>query len=88
MDDGTSVEAVLPPDRVTALKMKTHSTKGEFTSASSGRSYPFALQAGNFYPVSRLSSKPDFDGSGAWFRDLPEGTLRYPEHIRPVSALQ
>ena len=88
MHDGTSLEAVLPPDRVTVLKVKTRSMKGGFTSGASGRSYPFALQPGNFYPVPKLSSKPVFDGSGAWFRNLPEGSLRYPEHIRPVSALQ
>ena len=67
--------------------VKTSGPKCLFT-ADNGRKYEFEIDRKNIYPVTRIKRDVVLDGSGAWLKGLPVGILKYPEDIRPKSALQ
>ena len=76
----------LPPDRTVSFSVRTSGKSCSFT-ADDGRKYEFAIDR-NAYPVTRVKGKVILDGSGSWLNGLPEGVLKYPDDIRPKSALQ
>ena len=79
-------EVTLPPDRTSAFLVRT-SEPGCLFTADNGRKYEFEIDR-EVWPVSRVREKVVLDGSGGWLKGLPEGVLKYPEDIRPKSALQ
>ena len=80
-------KVTLLPDRVASFVVKTSGPKCLFT-ADNGRKYEFEIDRKNIYPVTRIKRDVVLDGSGAWLKGLPVGILKYPEDIRPKSALQ
>ncbi|MBO4633707.1 MAG: hypothetical protein J5858_17465 [Lentisphaeria bacterium] len=80
-------KVTLLPDRTASFTVKTSAPKCLFT-ADNGRKYEFEIDRKNSYPVTRVKEKVVLDGSGSWLKGLPEGILKYPEDIRPKSALQ
>ena len=80
-------KVTLLPDRTASFTVKTSDASCLFT-ADNGRKYGFEIDRKNTYPVTRVKRKVVLDGSGAWLKGLPEGILKYPEDIRPKSALQ
>ena len=76
----------LPPDRIVSFTVRTSGKSCSFT-ADDGRKYQFAIDR-DAYPVARVKEKVVLDGSGSWLKGLPEGVLKYPDDIRPKSALQ
>ena len=79
-------KVTLLPDRTASFVVKTSGSSCLFT-ADNGRKYEFAVDR-NSCPVTRVKGKVFLDGSGSWLKGLPEGILKYPEDIRPKSALQ
>ena len=79
-------KVTLLPDRIASFTVKTTAEKCRFVS-DSGRTYEFGIIR-NGFPVPRIKKKVVLDGSGSWLEGLPAGALKYPDHIRPQSALQ
>ena len=77
----------LLPDKIFEAKVKTAAGKVQFK-ADSGETIDITPAQGLFQKVACVKSKPVFDGSGSWVKDLPKGTLSYPDDIRPIGALQ
>lgn len=80
-------KVTLLPDRTASFTVKTSGLSCLFTS-DNGRKYEFQIDRKNTYAVNQIAGKVVLDGSGAWLKGLPEGILKYPEDIRPKSALQ
>ena len=78
-------KVTLLPGRIASF-IKTAAEKCRFVS-DSGRTYEFKIIR-NGFPVPRIRKKVVLDGSGSWLEGLPAGVLKYPDHIRPRSALQ
>ncbi len=51
-----------------------------------GKTYPVQNDSA-YIPVVRLTQKPNFDGSGAWFDKLSPLKLRVPDNVYPKEAL-
>ena len=76
------------PGKIASLEVKmAQDTTCSFRS-DRGRTYPAELEQGSLQSVPKLSAAPKLDGSGAWLKGLPSGTLKFPDHIFPKSALQ
>lgn len=80
------IKVKLRPWKMNVIKAKV-TGKGKLV-APDGREYPVPLEKVDYHTISRIKSRPVFDGSGKWLAGLPAGLLKYPENIRPAEALQ
>lgn len=85
--DGVSRKVSLVPGKVTQFTLKTSGKSVEFTSAS-GRKYSAPLNRNSFYAVPGIADTDIKSSNGAWYKNIPSLTLKYPDHVRPAAALQ
>ncbi len=89
MPDKTKIPVSLAPFESRSITVKVGADNGDSKAAiamSDGRQFEMPLNL-SFERVQRITSKPKFDGTGAWFKNLKTGSLVTPDHVWPKTAM-
>lgn len=75
------------PGKIAVIELDEPAAEVAFTDSQYVK-YNIKIAPGNYQKAIKLAAKPLLDGSGNWLKNLPKGTLCYPDNIAPAEALQ
>lgn len=90
LPDGTKLPVTLAPLQMSSLTVaavpELTGTRNAFITAEDGKRLEVPIDFDSIR-VPKLTEKPVFDGSGAWFKNLKGGKLVTPDNVFPKSAM-